>query len=108
MKQLFIISVIFTAATILVLLGLHVFLYNSLPSKLPLFYSLPWGESQLVLKQQFFILPAILGFVALLNLFIASQLHEAQWLLKRILIFSVVVLALIILITALKIIFIYI
>ena len=78
-------------------------LYSQLPSKIPLFYSLPWGEAQLVTKQQIFILPAVLLLVTLINSLLASQLHPVHFALKRILMFSLVCISLIILITTIKI-----
>src|SRR3989337_345654 len=72
--------------------------YNNLPPRLPLFYSLPWGQSQLVTKQQFFILPVILIIINLTNFFIASQLHPVQSVLKKLLTLSLVLINFIILI----------
>lgn len=100
-------SVIISAISIMTILGLHVFFYNQLPLKLPLFYSLPWGDQQLVLKQQFFILPAVLGLFCLINLFIVTQLHISQIILKKVLLSSVILLDFIFLITAFKIILIF-
>lgn len=54
-----------------------------LPEKLPLFYSLPWGGSQLANKEQFLIIPALCLSIGLVNLLISRQLHSQQTLLKR-------------------------
>lgn len=75
-----------------------------LPPKLPLFYSLPWGESQLASHQQFFIIPAIITIITLLNLIISWQLHPSQSFFKKALISSSAIVAMILMITFLKII----
>lgn len=98
---------IFIATALLLSLFLVLFL-DILPPKLPLFYSLAWGETQLVQKSQFFILPAVILLIGLINLSLASQLHPAQTALKRMLILSVLVISIIIFITAFKILAIFI
>lgn len=75
-------------------------LFRLLPAQLPLFYSHPWGDGQLANKQQFFILPAIIGLITLVNVTLAWQLHPSQLVLKRILLLSVPVADMIVLITA--------
>jgi hypothetical protein len=72
-----------------------------------LYYSLPWGHSQLVNKDQFYILPAFLILVCLINSFIAYHLHTAQIVLKRVIMISLLFIDLLILITALKILLIF-
>lgn len=94
-------SIIFTA-------GLLLFFYNVLPAKLPLFYSLPWGQTQLVTKQQFLLLPLVLLLINLLNFTTASQLHHSQIVLKKLLVFGLILIDLIITMTATKILFIFI
>lgn len=96
-----------TLLSLVLILLTFLILYQQLPPKLPLFYSLPWGSSQLVSKNQFLILPAVLVFISLLNAFLAFQLHPLQIVLKRVLISSVVLIDLIIFITALKIILLF-
>lgn len=81
--------------------------YNSLPEELPLFYSLSWGSMQLVQKTQFLFLPIITIFICLVNLGIASQLHQSQVVLKRILLTSVGLISLMLLTTAINILFIF-
>lgn len=90
------------AVTILFLL-----FYNRFPPRVPLFYSLPWGEAQLVVKQQLFLLPIILLLITLTNFFIAFQLHSIQYILKRILYISLFLISTIIFITAVKILMIF-
>lgn len=83
------------------------YFYANLPAKLPLFYSLPKGQAQLVAKQQFFILPFVLILITLINIFIAYHLHEVQKILKKILLLNLILINLLILITAIKIITIF-
>lgn len=99
---------LFISLFIALLITLLIFiLYNQLPFKLPLFYSLPWGETQLVAKQQLFLLPIILLVIVLINAFIFSQLHPVQKVLKRLLMFNLIFIDLIIFTTFLKILFIF-
>lgn len=79
-----------------------------LPPKLPLLYSLPWGEKQLVNNQQLLIVPAIMTLVTLFNLIISWQLHPQQIFFKKILLFSSLVVTLILTITFFKIVLIFI
>ena len=85
-----------------------VLLSKSLPPKLPLFYSLPWGEKQLASHQQLLIIPSLITLVALCNLVISWQLHTSQSLFKKILQFSVLLVGLILLVAYMKVIFIFI
>ncbi|MDD2822631.1 MAG: hypothetical protein PHQ59_00985 [Candidatus Daviesbacteria bacterium] len=104
----FVVSVLITIVSIVVILVSYFLFYNQLPNQLPLFYSLSWGGSQLATKQQFLLLPIILALICLVNSLITSQLHSAQSLLRKMLMFSLIIIDLIILITALKIITIFI
>lgn len=79
-----------------------------LPYELPLFYSLPWGESQLATQIQFTILPSLSIAVTLTNLVILSQLHDSQKITKRILSSSSLVVSILLFISAIKIMFIFI
>lgn len=69
--------------------------FKFLPPRLPLFYSLPWGEAQLATHQQFLIIPASISAVTLLNLIIAWQLHPSQSFFKKALLLSSVAVSLI-------------
>ena len=80
-------------------------IFEFLPSKLPLFYSLSWGEPQLVNQLQFYIIPASIILITLLNLIILLNLPSF---LKKILIFSTLVTTIILTITFIKIILIFI
>lgn len=92
--------------SIVIILSSYLILFPGLPQRLPLFYSLPWGQAQLVGKDQFLVLPAALTLISLVNLLFASQLHPLQQTLKKILTLSLVVFSVITLITALEIFFI--
>lgn len=98
---------LFSIFSALLIGGLVLILYNHLPTKLPLFYSLPWGQKQLISKQGFLFLPATLVMLAVVNTLITFQLHTAQQVLKKVLLFSIVFVNLIVLITALKILLIF-
>lgn len=75
-----------------------------LPPRLPLFYSLPWGDAQLATHQQFLVIPASISIVTLLNLIIAWQLHPSQSFFKKALLLSSVTVSLILTIAFIKII----
>lgn len=92
---------IITALTIVILL-------NFLPPKLPLFYSLPWGEDQLATHQQFFIIPASIALIAPLNLVISWQLHPSQSFLKKVLLVSSTIVSFILTLTLIKIVLMFI
>lgn len=79
-----------------------------LPPKLPLFYSLSWGDHQLGNHQQLLIIPGIIALITLFNLIISWQLHQSQRFFKKILLIASMLTSLILVITFLKIIFIFI
>lgn len=79
-----------------------------LPPKLPLFYSLPWGDKQLVTPKQLLIVPAIITLVTLSNLVLSWQLHSSQTFFKKILLFSSLLVSLITTITFFKIVLLFI
>ncbi|OGE14716.1 hypothetical protein A3F00_03450 [Candidatus Daviesbacteria bacterium RIFCSPHIGHO2_12_FULL_37_11] len=69
----------FVSVITAIILGLFVFFSAGfLPKRLPLFYSLPWGEKQLATPQQFLIIPALIICISLINLMFSWQLHERQ------------------------------
>lgn len=76
---------------------------ESLPARLPLFYSLIWGEGQLATHRQFLIIPSGIILISLLNFTIASQLHPSQAFFKIILRISSLVIAAILAVTFIKI-----
>lgn len=79
-----------------------------LPQRLPLFYSLPWGDGQLATGHQLLIIPGIISLVTLLNLSFSWQLHPSQMFFKKILLFSSLIISIILIITFIKIILIFI
>ena len=81
---------------------------NHSPNQIPLFYSLPWGESQLGSILQFTILPALMLIIILTNLIVLSHLHHSQLRVKRLLSFCSLLTATILTITGFKIILIFI
>lgn len=106
--KFFLIPILITSFSVILIFSLFFIFANQLPDKLPLFYSLSWGENQLASKQQFFLLPIILVLALLTNSLIASQLHSTQYILKRIIMLSLLLLDAVILITAIKILWIFI
>lgn len=76
--------------------------FKFLPARLPLFYSLPWGDGQLATQQQFLIIPASIAVVTLLNLVISWQLHPSQLFFKKVLLLSPFVVSLLLIMTFVK------
>lgn len=76
---------------ILLQLGLLFLKFNDLPSSIPLYYSLPWGESQLASISALFLLPAFSVIIVLINSILALSLFSSIKLLARLLvIFSLI------------------
>lgn len=100
-------SIIFSVLSCLFIANLYLIFYPYLPDKLPLFYSLSWGQSQLVSKQQMFILPAVVALVTLINSLFSSQLHPSQYALRRILMLGLICFNIIVLVAAIKILLIF-
>lgn len=104
----FLISVVFTAISS-ILISLILLIFSSyLPGFLPLFYSLPWGEKQLATTSQVFILPGLLVVFSIVNAVFALQLHSSQIILRRMLLLASVAVDLIIVLSFIRIIFIFI
>jgi hypothetical protein len=95
------ISILFT----LLIIGLWAYFYPQLPDKLPLFYTLPWGDKQLVSLSQFLILPGINFLIILINMIISWHLHKSQLLLKKMLSLNSLTISILLLLTAIKIIY---
>lgn len=93
---------------VLIVSGFFTINLNRLPSRLPLFYSLPWGEGQLVNLWQFIILPATAILVLLINLTLSWHLHPSQVVAKRMLSASTALVSFLLFLTAIRIIFIFI
>lgn len=101
-------SILLTILSTLALVIIFLLNQSNLPSKIPLFYSLTWGSSQLVNKSQFVILPLLIFLLTMLNLIISWHLHPSQLVLKRIINISTLLMAFLIFITGVKIIYIFI
>ncbi|MFA7675948.1 MAG: hypothetical protein WCY28_00855 [Candidatus Shapirobacteria bacterium] len=68
-----------------------VFKFNSLPTHVPLYYSLPWGENQLGAASSLFLLPTFSIVVLLINNLIATFFLKTIPLFSRLLtVFSLV------------------
>lgn len=77
-----ILTVFFIVASLLIL-----FLKASaLPSQVPLFYSLPWGEERLTKAFMLVLLPVSSGVIFFLNVLSAAYFYEKEILLSRVLI----------------------
>ncbi len=79
-----------------------------LPPRLPLFYSIAWGDGQLATHQQFLIIPTSISLITLLNLIISWQLHKSQSFFKEMLLLSSIIVSLILTIAFIKIILMFI
>jgi len=85
-----------------------IFVFNRfLPPRVPLFYSLNWGEYQLANQLQLYILPAIILCICLVNLMIYWHLREAP-LLKNILLLISIISTLILVVSYTKIVLLFI
>lgn len=77
---------------IIVQVSLLAWKFNSLPPQVPLYYSLPWGESQLASASSLFILPTISIVLLLINhLFSISLTKTSQLLSRFLLVISLIV-----------------
>lgn len=84
------------------------FFFKFLPSKLPLFYSLSWGQPQLITHSQFYILPLSIALITLINLIIVLKLGSSYDFFKKILISSTIITTVILLVTFIKVVLIFI
>lgn len=73
--------------------------FNSLPPQIPLYYSLPWGQSQLAPASSLFILPTISLVLLLINHLFAISLTKTSALLSRLLVVISLIFSLLSLIT---------
>jgi hypothetical protein len=62
------------------------FRFNDLPPTVPLYFSLPWGESELAPAVNLFILPGFSIVITLINYFLAIFLLDGNRLLSRLLV----------------------
>ncbi len=79
--------------------------FNSLPPQVPLYYSLPWGESQLAQASLLFLLPTISVVLLLIDHLFAISLTKTSVLLSRILLVISLIFSFLSLITLLRIIY---
>lgn len=101
-------SYIFTFLFIASSLILPLVNFSNLPTKIPLFYSLFWGEQQLVNANQLFLLPLISVLITMVNLIISWHLHPSQLALKKALHISSMLISFIMLVTIVRVIYIFI
>ncbi len=67
------------------------FIYDTLPPEVPMYFSRPWGENQLTSPSRLFFLPLYCLLVWLLNyLFSVFYLRKSQLLSKLLLVFSLI------------------
>ncbi len=66
-------------------LSLLLFKFKTLPFQVPLFYSLPWGQSQLTTVDNLFLLPIFSALIMFLNNFLAALCQHQSVLLSRLL-----------------------
>lgn len=97
-----------TVSTALVLVVFILVSFSFLPKRLPLFYSLPWGEEQLSTPQQLLIIPSLIICITLINIVLSWQLHKSQYFFKLILSFTAVISSVLLLVSLLKIFFLFI
>ena len=57
--------------------------YGKLPPEIPLWFSRPWGSSQLAAKEWIFVLPVSLAVMSLLALILAGMVYREEKLLAR-------------------------
>jgi hypothetical protein len=73
-----------------ILLGLVMFgvigaIYTKLPAKIPLYFTMPWGEARLAPKLAILLLPVILLFVVSFNIVLGRVASKLSPLLPRVL-----------------------
>jgi uncharacterized membrane protein len=80
-------------ATILIIvqMGLIILFYPKLPPQIPLFFSRPWGEQQLVLPILIIILPIFSLVFLIINSLIASMFLDKEKFLSQVLVFGSVI-----------------
>ncbi|MBI5127561.1 hypothetical protein HZA76_03860 [Candidatus Roizmanbacteria bacterium] len=60
-----------------------IFKFNSLPPQLPLFYSHPWGEAQLVDTWMIFLIPLLLNLLYVVNNYLYKKFFSGNELIKK-------------------------
>lgn len=99
------------AIKLVIILFLILFLFllinlKELPSEVPLFYSLPWGEKRLANFKFLFLLPFLSFVITAFNFMVAKKLYNNERLLSRVISLVACVFVLFCLITLFQIIYI--
>jgi len=68
----------------LLMAGIYILKLNHLPLQIPLFYSKPWGEDQLVDTWLIFLLPIILDLLIFVNYTVIKRLFSSNDLINKI------------------------
>jgi len=100
LKQIFQLAMVVWLIEVLLI----IIVWTFLPPQVPLFYTRPWGEEQLVHPANLFILPGLGLLVSLINLFILSFVPKEEKLISQILISLILVFNFLSLITLIQII----
>jgi len=100
LKQIFQLAMVVWLVEVLLI----IIVWTFLPPQVPLFYTRPWGEEQLVHPANLFILPGLGLLVFLINLFILSFVPKEEKLISQILISLILVFNFLSLITLIQII----
>lgn len=90
---------------IIIQLSLLVWQFGNLPQQVPLYYSLPWGESQLVSASSLFLVPTLSIVLLFVNHLFAIGFSKKNPLLSQLLIFTSLIVSFFFLLTLVKIIF---
>lgn len=78
---------------------------DSLPSVVPLYYSLPWGEERLAQKDYLLLLPAVSGIVVIINHGIGLLVYKNETVLVRMVAMGTLLFAVLAVMTLYRIIF---
>lgn len=82
-----------------------IYKFNDLPPQVPLYYSLPWGESQLASASQLFFLPTFSIVFGLINNLLAATIFAKITLLSKLLVITSLVISILSAVTLFQIIF---
>jgi hypothetical protein len=90
---------------IVIQLTVLIWQFGNLPQQVPLYYSLPWGEQQLVSTSTLFLIPTFSIVLYLVNHLFAVGYSQKNPLLSQLLIFTSLIVSFFFLLTLLKIIY---
>jgi len=90
---------------IILQISVLVWRFTNLPSQVPLYYSLPWGEIQLASASALFLLPTFSLVILLINNLFYISLATTNTLLSRLLIFASLAVSFFFLVTLVKIVY---